>query len=186
MYINHINDWEAKTLVKLEMQNIDTTIGIEVLKIKNILLTTSITLTALVSGCTKYENQHKYFREKDLAATDFFIENKSKIEALSSQQEMLGWVLYCEGRGYSYTNYRIGDLSNPVRPNEVDTQGCEVRDFLHTHPRSLGSVDYFSEGDMKVAKWRGIYLFTTEKYYVRFHNGTQDRYGEVVANIRFK
>ena len=140
----------------------------------------------IISGCTKYENQNKYFSNKGQAAIAFFIENKSKIESLSSQQEMLGWVLDCGDKGYSYTNYVIGSLSNPVRPSEVYKRDCKVGEFLHTHPRTRGSVDYFSERDIQVAKWRGIYLFTTEKYYVRFHNGTQDRYGTVIANIRFK
>ena len=149
-------------------------------------MTISIAVATIISGCTKYENQNKYFSNKDQAAIAFFIENKSKIESLSSQQEMLGWVLHCNDKGYAYTNYVIGDLSNTVRPHEVDKGDCEVGEFLHSHPITNRITDYFSKADIQIAKWRGIYLFSTEGYYVRVHNGKKDRYGTIIANIRYK
>lgn len=141
-------------------------------------------LFVLVTGCTHYEEDSQVrYESSHEAAIQFYKQNLHLISGSGRNQEVLGWVLKCED-GWSYTNAVVGSLSNPVRPQEVDKGNCSLRAFIHTHPKTHGTVDFFSEADMKIGKWRGIYLLSLENYYVRFHNGTQDRGGLLLGKLK--
>lgn len=141
-------------------------------------------LVGLITGCSKYERVgNSYYKTSHEAVVAFYKQHRNLIRSSGRGEEILGWVLKCE-EGYGYTNAIVGDLSNPVRPQEVDKGSCSLRAFIHTHPRTQGTVDFFSKSDMKIGKWRGIYLLSLENNHVRFHNGTQDRNGILLGILK--
>ncbi|MCP3686089.1 MAG: hypothetical protein GY861_25870 [bacterium] len=155
-------------------------------------LISSFLIPSLLVGCSRYAQEgDEVFNTQKQAAVAFYKRNVKVIDSLSSEQEMLGWVLKCK-EGYRYTNYVIGGVSNPIRVGEVNRGvGCKISAHLHTHPK-MGygkhgaTVDFFSEGDVRSAQQFEMYLMSAENCNIRYIHKTKYRYGNLLGKINCK
>ncbi|AUR82546.1 hypothetical protein NVP1152O_064 [Vibrio phage 1.152.O._10N.222.46.E1] len=119
------------------------------------------------------------------AATAWYNYHMEEINALTMEQEAMGWVYRCEN-GYYFSSMEIGGLSNYMNPKvSTDMKGCSEVAYMHTHPRQhVGwTADFFSPEDMESSQLWGMYMMAQENCNLRYTYLSDDRDGELLGNF---
>ena len=122
-----------------------------------------------------YEKQHQ-------AALAWYDINKHNIKNLSSEEELIGYVVKCQD-DYHFTISGVGGLKNRISGTILSK--CHEIAVTHTHPEpEIGMTsDFFSESDMETAQILGVYVNQVNLCTVRYMYKSQSKYGEVIGNI---
>lgn len=146
----------------------------------------SVLISSLIlSGCGRYSATNEEFYTERSAAIHFFKSNVDVMKSLTSEQEMLGYVLKC-GKTYRATSPLIGGLMNTRYNSDNPLKHCSISAGLHTHPvpDKGWTMDLFSEADIETShKWRS-YLLSQENCNIRFGYKLKDSRGKVVAKLK--
>lgn len=140
----------------------------------------------IMLGCNKpYGIESIGYHTQQETAIDFYKNNISTLKLLTTQEEMLGWVLKCDDV-YKYTNPKIGGLENSLNPSVIERNGCVVSALLHTHPRQPRgwTVDFFSQEDIQTSFHWDMYLLSQENCNVRFGSKLKDRDGVLLGKLK--
>lgn len=133
-----------------------------------LLLFITSTAQAYTVADGKYITEHRAVRA-------FFENNYDILKVLRSNQEMLGWVLVCNGV-YKVTKPFIGTATNPVNVNET-FRGCYKVSFMHSHPAPMGNLttDFFSEADLDFTRFYPLYMMAQENCFLRYAELNSER-----------
>ena len=144
----------------------------------------SVLISSVLLGCTGHSVLSENYDSEQVAAVRFLKDNLSTLKRLTSQQEMLGWVLKCGG-GFRHTEANIGGLSNVLVPPKVS--GCKVSALVHTHPNVPKgyTVDFFSEEDIKTTYRWNSYILSQENCNIRFGSKLENRDGVLLGKLKF-
>lgn len=140
----------------------------------------------IITGCNKtYKVESAGHPTQDSAAVEFYKNNLPILKRLTTQEEMLGWVLKC-GDVFKYTNSKIGGLKNNLNSSDIEMDGCSISALLHTHPRQPRgwTVDFFSQEDMQTSFYWDMYLLSQENCNVRFGSSLKDRNGVLLGKLK--
>lgn len=150
-------------------------------------LKATLILTTVLSlfGCSKYETLEVSYQTEQEAVVAFLKDNRTTLKQLTSEQEIMGWVLKHEEVYYNTTPY-IGGLSNPTLESDIDKPyGYKATAIIHSHPTpTFGqSADFFSREDLHTGTIWNMYLLSQENCNVRFASSTHYRSGTLLGRI---
>ncbi|AUR93385.1 membrane lipoprotein [Vibrio phage 1.187.O._10N.286.49.F1] len=143
-----------------------------------------VLISSVLLGCGNPVILSESYSTEQQAVVRFLKDNIITLKILTSQQEMLGWVLKC-GDGFKHTVAEVGGLSNILTPPKVS--GCKVSALVHTHPRVPKgyTVDFFSEEDIKTTYRWNSYILSQENCNIRFGSKLKNRDGTLLGKLKF-
>lgn len=144
-----------------------------------ILFTTILLLVTL--NAQAYElAEGKYILEHK-AVRSFFESNNDVLRSLTPDQEMVGWVVMCNGL-YRVTKPYVGTTKNLIDIEEY-FDGCYKIALMHSHPlvEPGKTTDFFSEEDLKFSLMYPLYMMAQENCFLRYADtSTEGIYGRYI------
>ncbi|AUG88440.1 hypothetical protein PQC39_gp076 [Vibrio phage Vp_R1] len=142
----------------------------------------AILAAILLSGCSEVSEES--FSTQHSAAVAWFKHYHPVAESLTSEQELLGFVLKCPDGRYKYSSYEIGGISNSYHMSDK-IGGCDKVAHLHTHPIVAPglTVDFFSKVDLATSNKHDLYMMAMNKCKIRIatKDNNHNRYGDVIG-----